>query len=137
MSDLQRRNVIDAGVTLATWATTSAIVAVMFGDSDDEDSMKKWSSEMNMRIVDQWNGIDWLNASTSQPAAVKSILEVFKGMWEVSVATSFMAVGGDDEDIYTKRGDLRGSNKILKNIPLSSSYYDAEKFIENSDYWSE
>lgn len=136
MSDMQRKNIIDAGITLNTWAVTSALVAVMFGDADEKDSMKKWASEMNMRIVEQWNAVAMAESAFQGPAAIIRLLEVIKGMSQLGMATAAMATSGEEEDIYTRRGDLRGANAILKNLPVGSAFYNAEKFIENSDYWS-
>lgn len=136
MSDLQRKNVIDGGVTLATWAVTSAIVSAMFGDSKDNDSMKKWASEMNMRIVEQWNMVAMAEAAFQSPAAITRLLEVIKGVAQLGMATAAMATDGDQKDIYTKRGDLRGANAVLKNLPVGSAMYNAEKFIDNSEYFS-
>jgi hypothetical protein len=135
LSDVQKKNVLDAGVTFAGWAAMASIVGLMFGDSDDEDSMKKWASEMNMRLIDQWNFIDWARASTDQPVVIKRSLELLLGMSELGMATGSAAIGADDEDIYTKRGDLRGENKVLKNLPVTASFYDANRFIDNADYW--
>lgn len=136
MSDMQKRNILDLGMTFTTWALTGALVAVAFGDSDDEDSAKKWASEMNMRLIEQWNFIDWAKTATDQPVAVKRSLEAIAGMWELSAATAHLTTG-NEEDAYTARDDLKGLNQVMKNIPVVGGFYYDKKFIDNSDYWSE
>lgn len=137
LSDMQKKSALDAGITLATWALTGLLVSAAFADDDEEDSLRKLAVDTNMRLIDQWNFIDWANAATSQPAAIKRTLELMNGLVQVSIATGLMAVGGADEDIYTRRGDLRGLTPVLKNIPGAASIYNNTKFIEDSDYLSE
>jgi len=137
LSDMQKKNVIDFGITFSTWSMTSALVAAMFGDSDDEDSVRKFASDMNSRLTEQWNPISITKGFVQEPSVVKGVLELLQGLASLGMATAHMATGGDDSNIYTKRGDIKGANQVLKYIPVESAFYDAEKFIDNSEYFSE
>lgn len=137
LSAEQRKNVLDAALTFSTWAVTGSLISLAFADVDDEDSVKKWASEMNMRLIDQWNFIDWAKASTDMPVVIKRSLELLTGMGQLGMATQAAVTGGEDEDIYTRRGDLRGSNQVLKNLPVTAIWYDANRFIDNTDYWED
>lgn len=137
LSDQQKKNMIDFSITFGTWAVTSALVASMFGAAGDDDSTKKFASEMNMRLIDQWAFISMARAATDPPAAIKKSMDLLAGMGELGMASAAYATGGDKDDVFTKRGDLKGSSQILKNNPITGSYYDAKKNIENSTYWSQ
>lgn len=129
LSDLQKKNIIDAGLTVSAMFLFLAVYSTMM-DREEKDSIRVLTWETGLRLVEQWNIIEWVNTATSQPMVVKSMTELLKGTTTMSMALGNMAIGGDEEDIYTRRGDLRGVNQVLKNLPATSWYYNGEKFID-------
>lgn len=129
LSDLQKKNIVDAGITLAAMVVSLAAYSTMM-DRDDKDSLRVFTWDTSMRLLEQWNIFEMANTATSQPMIVKTSIELMQGIAEMSMALGNMAVGGDEEDIYTRRGDLRGWNKVIKNNPVTSWYYNGEKFID-------
>lgn len=129
LSDLQKKNLVDAGITLAAMMVALAVYSTMM-DREDKDSIRVFTWDTSMRLLEQWNVFEMVNTATSQPMVVKTSIEFMQGILETSLALGNMSVNGDEEDIYTRRGDLKGMNKIIKNNPVTAWYYNGEKFID-------
>lgn len=130
LSDMQVKNLVDAGVTLSAMIMFGAVYAAM-ADRDDKDSLKVFTYDTGMRLIEQWNIVEWVNTASSQPMVVKNMTELMKGFVTSGVALGNMAIGSPEEDIYTRRGDLKGANQLLKNLPATAWYYSGKKFIDD------
>src|SRR5690606_27022491 len=103
LSVMQKRNLIDFALTLLAWSTTAIAVGAVFGTDDDEDTLKRWSWSMVGRIGEQWNPYEMLSVTANHQAVVRSALELFQGLGEMSVATATYLATGDEDDLFTQR----------------------------------
>src|SRR5690606_2189069 len=85
LSDLQKKNIIDAGMTVAAMFLFLAVYSTMM-DREEKDSLRVLTWETGLRLMEQWNIVDWVNTATSQPMVVKSMTELLKGTTTMSIA---------------------------------------------------
>lgn len=132
LSGEQRKGLIDAAISSATWMSMLAVTMGLLKDRDEKDSLKAFTADMASRYFEQWNGISLLAAAAQPPAVVKTAQEVMKGMWALITAEATYAGSGKESDLRTNKGDIKGVNLLMKHTPVVSAYYETKKFYDAS-----
>ena len=129
LNEWQKKNLSDLAITCAAGVAAMVFYFSVMADREEEDSLRKFTFEASMKLIEQWNVVDMAKTATGTPMAVKSSLEFLTGLMKVSKASVDYMVG-NEEDAFTRRGDIQGMNQILKNVPFTSWYYSGNRFIE-------
>ena len=131
----QRKIVIESMVALCEFAALYGIYVLLFADSDDDDTAKKWFERYAMN-----NPLQEVNPSAllenAKNVLVPAPLDVMNRFWSGStqvMMASYNYAIGDEEDAFTQRGDLRGWNNFKKTIPIASWAFDFKDKIDKLD----
>jgi hypothetical protein len=133
-------NLAEAALTGLFFIITYGMYLLMFGGTDDDDTMKKfWKRYMVDNLSQQYNIKDLFHtvSTTFTPVSIAQSYKIFDSFMTFSVASANYAIGNDDA-AFTQRGDLKGWNTFKKGLPLISSYTDFKSKIQNvkGDYGS-
>lgn len=134
--------IIDAVLTAAFMASSWAAYAAMFSDTDDDDTMKKfWKRYFVDNPSQFYNPVDIIrNPNQLLPVAWTRVSNMGTSFGTMMGAiVMYGASGGDVEQLYTQRGDLRGWNDFKKGIPYIAPAADFIQKMENQDIvaWEE
>jgi len=130
----QKQNIIDAFIVIGQIAIFYGAYLKLFGDEDDDDTLKKW---WKMYLVDnltqQYNPVDLLRTleSASRPVSLARGYKAVTAFTKLNIALADIAVG-NKEGAFTQKGDLRGWNEFKKSIPGLASYYDFHNKVTNA-----
>lgn len=64
----------------------------------------------------------------SSPVVAKKSLQYASGLGELSLSIMFLGMG-DEQNAFTKEGDLRGLNNVIRNTHILSSIYNVNRFV--------
>lgn len=134
MPPLYKQHVVDAGLSFGMYAMLYTAYLMMFGDDDDNDSLKKW---YKMYLLDNFiqqydpRELAKIGVQSLQPVAFTRSLDAMTGFATMMGAAWDYAIG-DKEEAFTQKGDFRGWNQVKKTLPLFASYYDFIKRVEES-----
>ena len=129
----QKKGVVDGAAALASWAALAMVGSYTMSNKKDNDTLKKFYGSIQERVEEEIFLPILINAAVQPPATVKRSTDAIKALWTVLGAGTSAATGGENKDIYTERGDIRGMNELLKNVPISSSIYEAHRSYVNWD----
>jgi hypothetical protein len=122
----QKKNMLEAFQTYLNTAVLIALGMAFFGDTPNDDAIKKWYAMwMVDNIAQQYNPVD-IGRSLANLTPIG-----FKKSFEAGSAMSTMIGALLSDDPYTEQGHLRGSVGVLKSIPYVSSYYKIVKDIQS------
>lgn len=127
----QKKGLIDTSIALGTWTSMLMFGGYAFNGMKQDDTRKKLYDSMKDRVAEQVWLPAMLNAAIAPPAVIKKTTDTGTAIWQVLTAEGNLALGGSDKNTYTERGDIRGMNQLMKNVPFLSSYYETKKSIEN------
>ncbi|CAM6001149.1 unnamed protein product [Sphagnum balticum] len=133
LSSEQRKGLVDSGAAIASWLAFAIGAKYTIGQKKDNDTLKKFYESVEDRVQEEIWLPTMAYAAIQPPAAVKKLEDVTKALWMLLGAGTSAATGGENKDIYTERGDIRGMNELLKNVPLLSSAYEVHKSWTNWD----
>lgn len=139
LSGEQKKSVLDFAISSATWMTMLGFGGYATGDRKENDSLRKLSENLTGRFFEQWSGLTMLDAAIQPPAVLKRADDVIGAMAKLVTAGYHSATDGQESNIYTERGDIKGMNALMKNIPLLSGYYESKRFnddTEEGSVWS-
>jgi hypothetical protein len=136
LSGEQRKSAVDFGISMGTWASLLAFGTYAMQQRKEEESFRKFTENMTGRFAEQWWMPNMVEAAIQPPALAKRAGDTATGIGQVLLAGYHGAAGAPDNEIYTERGDIRGMNKVMKNVPLLSSYYETKRFNDEADYGS-
>lgn len=127
LSPEQKVNVVDAFTTLAFFALAVFVGSMLFADSDDDDTAKKWWQTYMIDNASQaYNPVDMLRtiSSFSTPVVFKKAYDTVDSFTKMLWATGQL-VTGNEEDALTNQGDLQGWNTFKKSLSYMSWYFTA------------
>lgn len=130
MSMEQRRNMVDLGFSFMTWTTIAMLAKSLLGDDEDKEAYK-FVMELDSRIVEHANIIGTGEALTEQPAIVKTIAGLIKGVSQLLYGSTEYVLTGDESALFTQKGDIRGLRQIERNIMFGGARTSVERFIED------
>lgn len=133
LSGEQRKASVDAVVSLMTFASMVGFSSYAFASRKEDDSLKVITKRIMDQFIQQWWLPSMVEAAMQPPSVLKRSDDSIKALWAVAMAGYNAATGGEKKDIYTERNDIRGMNQLMKNMPLLSSYYEINKFVDNTD----
>ncbi|HAH26003.1 MAG TPA: hypothetical protein DCL77_19955 [Prolixibacteraceae bacterium] len=125
---------VDAMLTAAFFASTYLAYALMFQDTDDDDTTKKfWKRYFVDNPTQLYNPLDIIrNPSQLMPVALTRVSNMGTSFGTMMGAIVMYGVsGGDISKLYTQRGDLRGLNDFQKGIPFVAPYVDFLNKMKN------
>lgn len=128
LSAEQKKNVMDVGVSFTTWATIAILIGSFFDDDDDKEK-KKLLMAMSGRLVEHvqpFSGTQLLE----MPAAVKSLQNLTEAMWQMASGSTMYALTGDQDELRTQKGDIRGLKRFQRNVPFGAAIRSAETYLQ-------
>ena len=134
LDNMDKKNLVDFGVTLATLAFSVAAYAAMFDDDDDDDTMKKaWKYYMIDNLGQQYNMYDMLDSAKNMavPIVLEKMWNLTSGM-VILLAATFNEVMYD-ESMLNQKGHVKGLDQVFRSIPVTAPFMDYIKKIENLD----
>jgi len=139
----QKQNIIDGILTLSMFGLFAGLYSAFFYDDDDDDTFKKWWwNYLVMNLSQQYNPVDMLNIAETmmRPVALARMNKLAMSSLRMFIATGNLMIGNTDE-AFTRDGDLKGWNEIMRSIPYLASWHDfSNKMIHGSfteDWWVE
>jgi hypothetical protein len=140
----QKQNLIDAMITINTFALMYGSYLALFADDDDDDTFKKWwMNYLVMNVSQQYNPLDMLQImqTVSQPVAIARMYKTTQGFANMLVATGNLLLGSDPSSSFTEEGQLKGWNEMMRSIPYLASFHDFASKMKNGsiteDWWVE
>jgi hypothetical protein len=132
----QKLNLLDALVTLGMLLFTMMIGALLLGDADDDDPLKKWwTMYMQDNAAQAYHLVDLARSLTtiSQPVVVKKTYDTIDSFFTMMFA-SMNYTFGDENEAFTRNDDLKGWNTFKKSIPYASWYFTFMNKYEKLDW---
>lgn len=129
LSPEMKQHMIDGALTLGMWFTHYIAYLKMFGDRDDNDTMKRWwKMYLLENFSQQYNPVEILKLTSHQinPVALTRSLKAVGGAGQFMVSLGYLALG-NEEAAYSAKGDLKGSYELKKSIPVLASSIDFAK----------
>lgn len=124
----QIENLIDAGLTATVGAAMYALSVLAYGGRDDDDKAKALANRVIQQVTQQWNIMAAIKSMTDKPASFKTIVTLSQGVWQMSASYLLYGIDSmydstliDETDYSTQSGNMRGSNEVLKNLPIYSA----------------
>ncbi len=133
LSGEQRKASVDAVVSLITFASMAGAASYAYAGRKEDDSLRVLTSRIMGQFIQQWSLPEMVKAAIQPPSVLKRTNDSIDALFAVTTAGYHAAVGDDKSTVYTERGDIRGMNQLMKNVPLLSSYYEINKFVDNTD----
>jgi hypothetical protein len=127
LSSEQRKGLIDGGVAISTWLTMAVTATYALGHKKDNDTIKVLFAAMQERVQEEIWIPTMASAALQPPASVKKTQDALKALWQLLGAGTSAATGGENRDIYTERGDIKGMNQLMKNAPVFGGIYESHK----------
>ena len=137
MSIEERKLAIDTLLSTAMFASLYGLYALLFGDADDDETMKKWFKRYAVDNANQEINILELSkdiTGATVPVPLEFVDRSANGFSELFMASVNVAVG-NEEDAYTTRGDLKGLNKTLRSIPITAWGWDTWQKLQNAEFF--
>jgi hypothetical protein len=137
MSVEEKKLTVDTLLSAAMWGALYGIYVLLFGDSDDDETMKKWFKRYAVDNANQEvNPLELLKETVgvTKPVPLEFVDRAANGFSELFLASVNIAVG-NEEDAYTTRGDLKGLNNTLRSLSVTSWGWDTYQKIKNSEYY--
>ena len=137
MSVEEKKLTVDTLLSAAMWGSLYGIYLLLFGDSDDDETLKKWFKRYAVDNANQ--EVNPLELSkevvgVTKPVPLEFIDRAANGFSELFMASVNVAIG-NEEDAYTTRGDLKGLNNTLRSIPVTAWGWDTWQKLKNSEYY--
>lgn len=138
LSPEQKKNIVEGFSMFIAFGALWAAFGRVFGDDEEEDSMKKMWAYVLDTSTQNWNPVDIMKNITTMPnsaagtRAYKSMSAGSELIWSLLAMTGFSPFGAPD-DAYTTNGDVKGWNEFKRGIPLLSSYHEFSKWWDNLD----
>jgi hypothetical protein len=110
---------------------------LLFGDSDDDETMKKWFKRYAVDNANQEvNPLELLKETVgvTKPVPLEFVDRAANGFSELFLASVNVAVG-NEEDAYTTRGDLKGLNNTMRSLSVTAWGWDTYQKVKNSEYY--
>ncbi len=129
-----KQHIIDACLTLGIWGLSYTAYLNMFGDDKDTDTLKKmWKMYLLDNLSQQYNPLELLKLTKQmmEPVALVKAIDSMAAMGTLMAAGFDAGIHGDQELLFTNKGDLKGWNTLKKQIPLLASYKDAINRVEH------
>ena len=139
MSIEEKRLLIDTYLQGAMYFALFGIFTLIFGDSDDDETMKKWFKRYALENpFQEVNPSELLKTAgeAAIPVPVETVKRFVDGSAELLMAGVSASVG-DEEGVYTRKGDIRGLNKVMRSIPKTAWVWDTKQKLENSVLFDE
>ena len=127
LSPEQKQNIVDAYLTLSTFLGMYGAYLIMFGDSDDDDTAKKfWKMYLVDNLSQQYNVLDLARtmSTATNPVILARSYKQLMATSTLLMAGANYAIGNEDK-AFTKLGDVKGFNDFIKGIPYLSSAQSA------------
>lgn len=134
MNNEQKKILIDASITMVSFALFYSTYLAMFGDEDDDDSTKKfWEMYLVDNLSQQYNPMDMARTlkTSALPVSINKTFQTAESLSKFLFASAEHIISGDPEAGLTQKGDIKGWNNLKKSIPLLSSYYDLMNKFEH------
>lgn len=139
MSIEERKLAIDTLLSGLMFASLYGIYALLFGDADDDETLKKWFKRYAVDNANQEINILELSkdiTKSTTPVPLEFVDRAANGFFDLFMASTNIAVG-NEEDAYTTRGDLKGLNNTLRSIGVTAWGWDTYQKIKNSEAYDE
>jgi hypothetical protein len=130
LPDEKKQHIIDGSTTLILYLAMIAGWISVFGDDDDDDSLKKHSRYVIDNFAQQYDPKDMLKNFEKTGVVVTKSLSTYKNLLEVAYSTGMLGLGYEDIAL-TRDGRLRGSASLMRDTPFAASLYDIIRFNEN------
>ena len=138
LGNLDKLAIVDFGVTILSMLTMYAAYLVVFKDSDDEDPYARLATRIGKDFSQQYNPIElFRQLANATPVTAKVGWQTFDAGATLTYSTLMYSMGYED-DAFTAKGDLKGSNQAARVFPLSAPFYDIHKLMEegkDSPFW--
>ena len=137
MSVEEKKLTVDTLLSAAMWGALYGIYVLLFGDSDDDETMKKWFKRYAVDNANQEvNPLELLKETVgvTKPVPLEFVDRAANGFSELFLASVNIAVG-NEEDAYTTRGDLKGLNNTMRSLSVTAWGWDTYQKIKNSEYY--
>lgn len=130
----QKLNLIDALITASFVILAYGAYALMFHDTDDDDTWKKaWKNYLIDNASQQYNFIDLLRTGTTvaTPVVVKKAYDFATSGTQLILFNGLDEIFNDGENVRTEKGDIRGLNTFLKSVPYTAFGQDFYNKVNN------
>ena len=130
----QKLNLIDALITASFVILAYGAYALMFHDTDDDDTWKKaWKTYLIDNASQQYNFIDLLRTGTTvaTPVVVKKAYDFATSGTQLILFNGLDEIFNDGENVRTEKGDIRGLNTFLKSVPYTAFGQDFYNKVNN------
>jgi hypothetical protein len=139
MSVEEKRLLIDTYLQGAMYFALYGTFVLLFGDSDDDETMKKWfkryALENPFQEVNPAELIKTAGEATI-PVPVEALKRFVDGSSELLMAGVSASVG-NEEGTYNTKGEVRGLNKVMRAVPITAWAWDTKQKLENSQFFDE
>ena len=130
----ERRNIIDAVVTIGIVFAGKALGSLAFGaDPDEDDEIYKWYRWYVLGSVSQdYNPLEIQKnlESALVPIGIKKTFELTSSYY--LAASNYVGSLTGDADALTQDGRVKGMVDLYKSTPYASQYYRLSKFFVKS-----
>ena len=133
----QKEALLDAAVTISTWAMMGAGYSMIFGgEIGDDDSWAKMYSRIMNDYSHQYNIWELSrNISNLSPVIAKKARDIIVDTTDVTLAL-FAYTIGDEDGAFDSQGNLRGWLRFQRDIPFLAAWRRSVYHFENvSDEW--
>jgi hypothetical protein len=134
LNNEQKMNLIDGSLTFLFYMSSFGAYTIMFGDTEDDNTFKKWWKNY---LVDnagqQWNPLELSKTmkDAMSPVMFTKIYNTTNGIAQTMWSTINYVAGNEDE-AFTTTGHLKGANEVIKGIPQAAFLQDAYRKVTNA-----
>lgn len=136
LNDQQKRNVIEGYLAAAQWAASTLAGVMMFGDDDDRNTFKTgWKRYVIDNGTQHFNPFDLVDSfwRSPTPIAFSKSKNFVEGSGAIIFGASLYGLTGNEDAIYTQKGNVRGWKTLSKNLPIPAvtAYFDYAYRLNN------
>lgn len=130
--DLDKKNLVDFGMTMGLLMISIAAYVTLFDDDDDDNTLKKaWRYYLIDNLGQQYNIYDMLDSvkNMAVPIVLDKSSNLLTGF--VVLMSAMFNEMLNEESMYNQEGHIKGLDQVLKSIPATAPFMDYIKKIEN------
>jgi hypothetical protein len=124
----QKSAVFDAGLSFTFWMLFMLMIGFYFDEDEEKNPWKMRMERMQQDMTQNYNPVDWLKAIKDPTAVVPKLYKTLDSTFDWLIKGVIM---GKTIERGKYKGRYIGSSYIYHNMPLFSSYYEYEKYMES------